>query len=100
MLIVGQLAHVIGADPLGGSFQRLTLGVGHLGALRRDLLCGKGHARGVERQPVKALGQLDHRPVAPAPDVGDDPGDGIVDIGAVFTLGAQQGAELGLEIGR
>ena len=93
------LAGVIGADALGREFQR--------GAVPgRDARTGGVDLGGGEAQPVRgqvgaveAVGQLDQRRVAARPDLGDDPGDHVADIGGILALGRQHGGETRLEIG-
>ena len=97
--VLGHLADVVGADALGGEFQRLALFRGHL-------LDGRVHLGGRDRQrrrrqvhPVEFGRQLDHRRIAARAHIGNDAGDHCIHIRAVLALGVQQRGEGGLETG-
>jgi hypothetical protein len=89
---------VIGANPVGGQFQRGTILGRDLGDLGRDLGGGKFKAVGGQVHPVKPRRQIQHRRIPARPDICDDGGDGLIHILGLFALHAQKGGEGGLEI--
>ena len=98
-VIFGQLAFVVGADAIGGQFQRSAFFVRDQGALAVDLFGGDGQGFGRQCQPVQIAGQLDDRRIAPGAHIGDDPGHAVVHVGAVLALHVQKRGETGIEIG-
>ncbi len=65
-----------------------------------DLLFGNSQGLGRQRRAVETPGIFDQRRIATGANIGDDGGDGGVDIGRMFALGREQRRELLGEAGR
>ena len=99
MLVTGQLPFVIGADAGGGGLQRgPVLGRDPVGG-GGDRGIGDAHRLRCQVETVESDRQVAHGGVATGAHVGDNRGDGIVDIGRILALHGQQRGEAGIEIG-
>ena len=97
--ILWQLTAVIVLDPVGGELQRRQrLGI-HRPCRRLDL--GHRHGQGLGRQLgiIEALGIIDDRLIAARAHVGEDFGDGGIDLRLRFALARHQLGERRLETG-
>ena len=98
MVILGHLAHVIGADALGREFQRGAFPGRNLFDGRVDLVAAEGQGFGRQRQPVEPFRQFDHGGIAARAHIGNDRGNGFVHVGRILALHVQKRREARLEI--
>jgi hypothetical protein len=98
-VVGGELLFVVGLDAVMRGLERGADFIGHAGGGAIDFLGGNAQVGGGEIGVVEFIGQLDHGLVAARADIGDDGGDDIAHFLAGFTLAAEQGNKILLEIG-
>ena len=89
---------MIGADAGGGEVEGGAVFGGDLGNFGGDFGGREGERVRGQGQAVKALGQVNKGLIPPCADIGDDLGDGLIDILGLFALLAKQRLEGGFEI--